>query len=72
MLTANLRREMVTDDEIGAQLRTQGIHDIGDIKQAYLEADGTTSVIKNDAKQSPTRPTTRRPAKKRSRSKKRK
>jgi len=58
ILAKNLRQEMVTEEEMLAQLRIQGVHDIGDIKQAHLEADGTISVLELEGKQSPvTHPT---------------
>ena len=41
----NLRREYITLDELEAQLREQGIDDVGDVRAAYLESDGSVSVI---------------------------
>ena len=41
-----LRREMITKDELLAKLREQGIEDIGQVRIARLESDGTLSVFK--------------------------
>lgn len=42
----NMRRELITEDELMSQLRQQGVEAIADVKAAYMEADGTISVIK--------------------------
>jgi hypothetical protein len=41
-----LRQELVTRDELMAQLRKQGIEDVGQVKDAWIEADGSVSVIR--------------------------
>ena len=41
----NLRHEMVTIDELMSQARGQGIKDLADIDEAYMEGDGRISVI---------------------------
>ncbi|HEY9747551.1 MAG TPA: YetF domain-containing protein [Allocoleopsis sp.] len=41
----NMRRELITEDELMSQLRQQGIESVADVKAAYMEADGTISVI---------------------------
>ncbi len=48
MLRHNMRRELVTVDELHHQLRTHGIEDLRDVKVAYLEPDGELSVITFD------------------------
>lgn len=48
MLHHNLRREMITEEELFAQIRQQGILDISEVKEARLEGDGQVSVIKNE------------------------
>jgi uncharacterized membrane protein YcaP (DUF421 family) len=48
MLKRNMRREMITEDELRAQLREQGIEHLEDVKKCHLEGDGHISVIKND------------------------
>lgn len=45
----NLRREMISAEELRAQLRSQGIEDVKEVKQACLEADGQISVIRKDS-----------------------
>jgi uncharacterized membrane protein YcaP (DUF421 family) len=53
----NLRREFMTEEELDAQLRLQGIDAIDDIARAYVEHDGRVSVIRRkDAR--PARETT--------------
>ena len=41
----NLRAEMMTPDQLQAQLREHGVERIDDVKRAYLESDGQLSVI---------------------------
>jgi len=40
-----LRREMLTEEELLAELRKQGVGDVADVKYAFLEADGQVSVV---------------------------
>jgi uncharacterized membrane protein YcaP (DUF421 family) len=44
-VTANLRAEHLSETELHALLREQGIHRLGDLESAVLEADGHLSVI---------------------------
>lgn len=45
-VTANLRREAVTEDEVLAALREHGeVADVSDVALAVLEADGSLSVV---------------------------
>lgn len=46
MLRKNMRAELVTPEELMAQLREQGIEDCSQVKKAYMEADGKISVVK--------------------------
>ncbi len=46
MLRNNLRAELVTKEELMAQLRENGIEDCAQVKRACMEADGMISVIK--------------------------
>lgn len=59
VLKQNLRKERLTEQELAANLRKQGIADIGRVKQAILEVDGQISVIESHEPRSPdaTRPT---------------
>jgi uncharacterized membrane protein YcaP (DUF421 family) len=46
LLPQNLRKEMITEDELRSQLREQSVEDYGEIKLATLEGDGRLSVLK--------------------------
>jgi len=48
VLSRNLRREFMTDEELRAQLRLQGVEDETDVAHAYIEHDGRMSVIRRD------------------------
>lgn len=50
MIKRNMRRETVTEEELFAQLRLQGILDISEVKEARLEGDGKLSIIKAEEK----------------------
>lgn len=52
LLQRNMRRELVTKDEIMAQLRANGVDEIAKVKEACLEANGDISVIPMDSKKS--------------------
>lgn len=45
----NLRRELMSKDELYAKLREHGIADLAEVKFAYMESDGSVSVIRNKA-----------------------
>lgn len=45
LLRRNLRRELITEGDLMGQLREQGISDISNVKEAYIESDGRVSVI---------------------------
>ena len=47
MLRANMRRELITEEELMGMLRQQGISDLSDVKEAYMEGDGRISIISN-------------------------
>ncbi len=48
MLRRNMRRELVTEDELKSQLRLHGVDDVSDVKQALMEGDGRISVVLHD------------------------
>ncbi len=48
LLRRNMRTELVTVEELMAQLREEGIEDRAEVKAAYLEADGQISIIRRD------------------------
>ncbi|MEO5669811.1 MAG: YetF domain-containing protein [Ramlibacter sp.] len=48
VLRRNLRKEYITDDELMAKLRENGIETVADVKVATMESDGEITVIKRD------------------------
>lgn len=46
ILRNNLRREFLTEDELQQKLREHDIEDLVEVKSAYMESDGTVSVLK--------------------------
>ena len=55
LLHHNMRRELVTEDELRSRLRTESVEDLREVKLAYLEPNGELSVIKQDQQPEPTR-----------------
>ncbi len=49
MLRQNMRKELITEEELMGHLRQQGIEKVEDVKKAYMESDGRISVISNDS-----------------------
>ena len=50
LLPRNMRRELITEVDLKGQLRQQGISDISQVKEAYIETDGRISVIEWEEK----------------------
>ena len=50
MLQQNMRRELVTEDELMSQVRLHGCDDLSRVKEAYMEGDGRISVIIRDGR----------------------
>lgn len=48
LLRGNMRREMITEEELMAVLREKGVDDLSLVDSAYLEADGEISFVKKD------------------------
>jgi uncharacterized membrane protein YcaP (DUF421 family) len=48
LLRKNMRREFITDEELNAKIRQEGVEDIATVKRMYLEADGEMSLIRGD------------------------
>jgi uncharacterized membrane protein YcaP (DUF421 family) len=46
VLQRNLRREFISTDELDAKLREHGIEAVKDVRTAYMESDGTVTVVK--------------------------
>lgn len=51
ILRRNMRRELITDEELLAKLRANGIDSLEQVKDVYMEADGRFSIIKRGAKE---------------------
>ena len=49
ILHRNLRHEFVTEGELKAKLRENGVDDVRQVAKAHMEPDGTVSVIKRAA-----------------------
>ncbi len=48
MLRHNMRKELMTEEELMTQIRLQGIADLARVREACMEADGRISVITRD------------------------
>lgn len=46
LMRGNMRREMVTEDELLAALRKENVEDVSSVHSAYLEADGKISILR--------------------------
>lgn len=44
----NMRKELITEDELKSQLREQDIDDLAEVKEASLEGDGHISVVRQE------------------------
>ncbi len=49
MLRRNMRRELITDEELWSKLREQSIESLEEVKEAYIESDGQISIIKKQS-----------------------
>jgi uncharacterized membrane protein YcaP (DUF421 family) len=50
LLRRNMRRELITEEELLSQLREQGLDDFAKVKEAYIESNGQISVVQYDQK----------------------
>ena len=48
MQRRNMKREMITEEELISQLREHGVEDVAEVKLSYLEGDGRISVIERE------------------------
>jgi uncharacterized membrane protein YcaP (DUF421 family) len=48
LLRKNMRRELITEDELMSQLREQGLDDVGKVKEAFMESDGHISLVQQE------------------------
>jgi len=46
MYKQNMRKELITKEELIAELRENGVEDLSEVKEARIEEDGPVSVIK--------------------------
>jgi uncharacterized membrane protein YcaP (DUF421 family) len=46
VLPENLRRELISEEQLRCKLRHQGVGDFGEVAEAYLEGNGEVSVLK--------------------------
>jgi uncharacterized membrane protein YcaP (DUF421 family) len=47
LIRSNMRRQFITEEELQAKLRENGIEDLAQVKAAYMESDGDVSVLKH-------------------------
>ena len=52
LIERHLQRELITEDELMSKLRQQGVEFLAEVKFAYMEADGSISIITSDSKTS--------------------
>ena len=48
LLRKSLRRAFITDDELFAKIRQEGVEAVAMVKLMYLEADGEMGLIRHD------------------------
>lgn len=48
-VTANLRRELITEEELMTGLREQGIRDVAEVEEARIEGNGRLTVFGRDS-----------------------
>jgi uncharacterized membrane protein YcaP (DUF421 family) len=48
MLKRNMRRELISEEELHSKLRLEGIDDVAQVRRAYMESDGSISVLKRE------------------------
>jgi len=46
VLKSGLRQEMMTQDDLMSKLREHGVDDVAQVKKAYMEGDGSVTVIR--------------------------
>lgn len=47
----NMRRELITQEELDGKLRRRGITEVERVKEAHVESDGQVSVVEREAEQ---------------------
>jgi uncharacterized membrane protein YcaP (DUF421 family) len=51
LLLRNMRRELITEEELMSQMREQGLDDVERVKEAYMEPDGHISIVQREKRQ---------------------
>ncbi len=46
LINRHMEKELITEEELMSQLRQQGVESLKDVKKAFMEADGSISVIR--------------------------
>jgi uncharacterized membrane protein YcaP (DUF421 family) len=62
MIRRNMRRALITEDELMSQLRLQGIKDVADVELSCMEGDGRISVVEREKGDKATHPAPERQA----------
>lgn len=50
LLRRNMRKELITEEELMSQLRVHGLDDFNKVKQAHMESDGRISIVPYEEK----------------------
>ena len=53
MLKRNMEKELITDEELMSEVRKQGLKNMEDIEEAYMEPNGTISIIGKNQQKNP-------------------
>jgi len=53
LLRRNMRKELITEEELMSQLRLQGLDELSKVKEVFIESDGQFSVVQRKEKQHP-------------------
>lgn len=53
MLKRNMKKELITEDELESEMRKQGLKDMEDVEEAYMEPNGTISFISKEERAKP-------------------
>jgi uncharacterized membrane protein YcaP (DUF421 family) len=48
MIKRNMRKELITDEELMTEVRKAGLTELEQIKVAFMESDGSISIVKNE------------------------
>jgi uncharacterized membrane protein YcaP (DUF421 family) len=48
MIRRNMRKELVTQEELMTEIRKAGCNSLTQVKTAYMESDGSISIIENE------------------------